>query len=152
MVWREYLASLATTPEGVPSLIPAAPPADPTTLTAAEAVLGVQLPANLHALYGEMDGVDDPSFYLHLIMPASELASANISLRSLDSALYATNFHDFLFFAGRGNGDLFGFPVVDGRVQPNQIVEWNHGLDEITPVAHSLTDFLLGWVRQSGSG
>lgn len=155
MVWREYIAGLATTREGQPRLLPAGPPVNPGVLAAIEAALMMQLPADLRGLYAEMDGVDDPSVFWRVIMPTEEIVPENARLRELVSIghpqLYATNFNDYLFFAGRGNGDMFGFPIREGVIQQSQVVDWDHEMDVVSPIADSLRDFLRWWVGQSSS-
>lgn len=150
MTWHDYVTQRATNPDGSPRLRPAGPPAAPAVLAAIESALGVELPADLRALYGEMNGVYETAWYWNIVMPAAEIVRENTELRGLnegeDPPLYATNFTDYLFFGGRGNGDLFGFPIEDGIVRPDLVVDRDHELDEITPIATSLSDFLRWWV------
>ena len=48
----------------------------------------------------------------------------------------------FIIFADGGNGDLFGYSVLNGMVQRDDIYVWNHENDSRTWVAPSLK---LSW-------
>ncbi len=45
-----------------------------------------------------------------------------------------------LFFGEEGNGDLFGFRILKGTVNP-QVYEWDHENDNRTWSGSCLTDF-----------
>lgn len=150
MNWHSYVTQLAVETDGSPVLQPAGPPADPATLAAIEAALRLRLPADLRALYDAMNGVYDPQAYWNPIFPADELIQENSRLRELkirDPGLYKLDFAGYLFFGGRGNGDLFAFPVNNGIAQADRIVYWDHETGEITTIASSLENLLRWWVR-----
>jgi hypothetical protein len=46
--------------------------------------------------------------------------------------------------AGAGNGDYFGFPVVQGVCRPDVFV-WNHEDDSRASIARDLRDYLERW-------
>ncbi len=50
-------------------------------------------------------------------------------------------FDCLLFFADGGNGDLFGYSILNGIVQRDDIYVWNHENDSRTWVAPSLKIF-----------
>ncbi|AAS41993.1 hypothetical protein BCE_3082 [Bacillus cereus ATCC 10987] len=46
---------------------------------------------------------------------------------------------------GGGNGDLFGYSILNGMVQRDDIYVWNHENDSRTWVAPSLKTFMEWW-------
>ena len=53
-------------------------------------------------------------------------------------------FDALLFVASVGNGDLFGYAVLNGTIQRDDIYVWDHEDDSRTWVASSLKDFIKG--------
>ncbi|USK47889.1 SMI1/KNR4 family protein [Bacillus sp. CMF12] len=51
----------------------------------------------------------------------------------------------FLFFSDVGNGDFFGFSIVNGSIQNEDIYVWNHEDDSRSVIALSLEEFIKGW-------
>ncbi|MNG40245.1 hypothetical protein D3C84_1287410 [compost metagenome] len=56
-------------------------------------------------------------------------------------------FDSLLFVADAGNGDLFGYSIVDGAIPKEDIYTWNHEDDSRTWVAPSLKQFIEGWLK-----
>ena len=51
-----------------------------------------------------------------------------------------------LFFSDSGCGDLFGFAILNGQVQTDDIFVWDHETDCRNFVAVSLEIFLKDWI------
>jgi len=58
-------------------------------------------------------------------------------------------FDALLFVASAGNGDLFGYAVLNGAIQKDDIYVWDHEDDSRTWVASSLKDFIKGWTDET---
>lgn len=52
----------------------------------------------------------------------------------------------FLFFSDAGNGDLFGYSIIDGSIQTEDIYVWNHEDDSRRAIASTLEEFIKGWI------
>ena len=77
---------------------------------------------------------------------SSEIIEENVERRTLE--VYKDSymsFHSLLFFADAGNGDFFGFSIINGDIQKDDIYVWNHEDDSRTWIAPSLEDFLVWW-------
>jgi SMI1-KNR4 cell-wall len=55
-------------------------------------------------------------------------------------------FDHLLFFSDAGNGDLFGFSILNGSIQKDDIFVWNHEDDSRSWIASSLEAFIKGWI------
>ncbi|PGY06819.1 SMI1/KNR4 family protein [Bacillus sp. AFS031507] len=50
-----------------------------------------------------------------------------------------------LFIGGSGNGDYFGYSIVDGDIQSENIYYWNHETDSREWIAPSLEQLFIWW-------
>ena len=125
-------------------------PVDKATLVEVQAVLRAPLPDELVSLLEESNGVDQvmdiggrQSVVGSLIWPAQRIREDNLKLRtSRDYRDLYMPFDHLLFFADAGNGDLFGYAVLDGQVRKSDIYVWNHEDDSRKWVAPSLKTFI----------
>lgn len=78
--------------------------------------------------------------------PSNEIIEENIERRTLEvyKDCYMT-FESLLFFADAGNGDFFGFSIINGHIQKDDIYVWNHEDDSRTWIAPSLEEFFNWW-------
>ena len=119
-----------------------APGALEAEIAEAERVLAAAFPAELRDLLRESNGVFG-EFKLDVVWSTSSIVEANQRVRTT----FADSFMPFdalLFFAGAGNGDYFGFPVVQGVCRPDVFV-WNHEDDSRASIARDLRDYLERW-------
>lgn len=56
-------------------------------------------------------------------------------------------FDHLLFFSDAGNGDLFGYVILNGSIQRDDIFVWDHETDSRKWIAFSLKDFIEGWAN-----
>lgn len=165
--WRDFVAGLAPPREdGLPRFHPAGVGATAEELDHLETALGLVLPADLRSLLAEMNGVEDEAAYLRLIMSVEEtirendkagekeyaaLCSRNEGLQKKYAArdAVALPFDQLFIFASRGNGDVFGFPIENNSVRDDRVFDWDHEMEEVTPFANSLHDFLTQWATMT---
>lgn len=50
-------------------------------------------------------------------------------------------FNSLLFFSDTGNGDLFGYAILDGEIRWEYIFKWDHETDSRINVAMGLRDY-----------
>lgn len=119
-------------------------PATKEELTDIQKCLHVELPNDLYQLLRETNGVEGE--YGDFIWSASKIKTENMNMRNIDDFkdLYMP-FDCLLFFADGGNGDLFGYSILNGMVQRDDIYVWNHESDSRTWVAPSLKTFMEWW-------
>ncbi|MGF2713212.1 hypothetical protein BWGOE3_30340 [Bacillus mycoides] len=122
-------------------------PATKDELTEVQKYLHVELPNDLSHLLQEINGIEGE--YGDFIWDASRIKTENMNMRNtvVFKDLYMP-FDCLLFFADGGNGDLFGYSILNGIVQRDDIYVWNHENDSRTWVAPSLKTFMEWW----GSG
>lgn len=122
-------------------------PATKDELTEVQKYLHVELPNDLSHLLQETNGIEGE--YGDFIWDASRIKTENMNMRNtvVFKDLYMP-FDCLLFFADGGNGDLFGYSILNGIVQRDDIYVWNHENDSRTCVAPSLKTFMKWW----GSG
>lgn len=117
-----------------------------TQLTGLENTLGVTLPVDLKSLLLEPNGVRG-AFGLRLIWTVEEIHQYNSKMRTDPTFVHAfMPFHCLLFFADAGNGDLFAFSIVQGKVGRSAVYIWNHEDDSRTWAAPSLKVYLEWWL------
>jgi SMI1 / KNR4 family (SUKH-1) len=114
-----------------------------------------ELPDSLKSLYVQTNGVgellkinESPLLIGYLILKLEDLITQNLELRQNESfaELYMP-FDCLLFFSNAGNGDYFGFRVLNNMIEWDEIYCWNHETDERIRVANNLFDFLTKWVK-----
>ncbi|MBM6648318.1 SMI1/KNR4 family protein [Bacillus sp. RIT 809] len=122
-------------------------PATKDELAEVQKYLHVELPNDLSHLLQETNGIEGE--YGDFIWDASRIKTENMNMRNtvVFKDLYMP-FDCLLFFADGGNGDLFGYSILNGIVQRDDIYVWNHENDSRTWVAPSLKTFMEWW----GSG
>lgn len=122
------------------------PPASSDDIDAVEQTLDVKLPYELKGLLSETNGVHG-EYELGLIWSTEQIQRENLQLRQPSSfeELYMP-FDLLLFFADAGNGDLFAFIFLNGKVRRPDIFVWNHENDSRTWVAPSLQRYLEWWL------
>lgn len=161
--WRDFITGLASPREdGLPRFRPADKGATTADLAHLEAAVGLTLPTGLRALLLEMNGVDDEAAYLRLIMSVEDIIrendgmwkkgyAARCSSEGAGKKKYAARdaveipFDQLFCFANRGNGDIFGFLIENNSMRGDRVFEWDHEMEEVTPFADSLRDFLVQW-------
>jgi len=114
------------------------PPADPAAIRAAEKKLNVVFPDALKNLLLETNGVDD-----WLVLSIERILETNVEMRTYPDfpELYMP-FDNLLFFGGNGGGDLYGYRILNGKVDADNVYEWEHENDSRNWVASALNDFL----------
>lgn len=119
-----------------------APGALEAEIAEAERALAAAFPAELRDLLRESNGVFG-EFKLDVVWSTSSIVEANQRVRTAFADIFMP-FDALLFFAGAGNGDYFGFPVVQGVCRPDVFV-WNHEDDSRASIARDLRDYLERW-------
>ncbi|MGH0515102.1 SMI1/KNR4 family protein [Bacillus cereus] len=119
-------------------------PATKDELTEVQKYLHVELPNDLSHLLQETNGIEGE--YGDFIWDASRIKTENMNMRNtvVFKDLYMP-FDCLLFFADGGNGDLFGYSILNGIVQSDDIYVWNHENDSRTWIAPSLEIFMEWW-------
>ncbi|UOQ48764.1 SMI1/KNR4 family protein [Gracilibacillus caseinilyticus] len=122
------------------------PPASNREISQISEKLNVVLHKKLLELYSETNGIFD-SFDCPLIWSTSRVVEDNLFFRNFDDYkdIYMP-FDHLLFFADDGCGDLFGYKILNGSIQTEDIYVWNHEDDSRTWVASSLEKFVEGWI------
>ncbi|PDZ02339.1 SMI1/KNR4 family protein [Bacillus cereus] len=136
-MWKETIHSIS-------SNLSLKNPAMKEELIEIQKCLLVELPNDLSQLLQETNGIAGE--YGDFIWSASKIKRENMNMR------YIVDFKDLympfdclLFFADGGNGDLFGYSILNGIVQRDDIYVWNHENDSRTWVAPSLKTFMEWW-------
>lgn len=138
-MWKDYVSDISNEYSFNPS-------ASKTEINQITTELGVELPEKLLGLYNETNGVFD-SFGCPLIWAASQIVKDNLFFRNFEDYkdIYMP-FNHLLFFSDNGCGDLFGYRILNGTIQTEDIYVWNHEDDSRTWVASSLEEFIKGWI------
>lgn len=122
-------------------------PAIKSEISQIEEKLDVELPTDLLELYNETNGVFD-EFACPLIWSTDQVVKDNLFFRNFqDYKDIYMPFDHLLFFSDAGNGDLFGYAILNGRVQRDDIFVWDHESDSRKWVASSLKEFIDGWAN-----
>lgn len=139
-MWKEYIQS-ATTGYHF------AKPVIKSDIRQIKEQLDVDLPTDLFELLSETNGVFD-EFNCPLIWSTNQIIEDNLFFRTFNDYkdIYMP-FDHLLFFSDAGNGDLFGFPILNGSIQRDDIFVWDHESDSRKWVASSLKDFIEGWAN-----
>ncbi|WP_298830146.1 SMI1/KNR4 family protein [uncultured Planococcus sp.] len=106
----------------------------------------MDLPKELEDLLSETDGVYD-EFICLFIWSINKLSKKTSILEDgkilkIFICLLIISF----FFSNAGNGDLFGYAVLNGHIQSEDIYVWNHEDDSRTWIASSLKEYIKGWI------
>ena len=139
-MWKEYIQS-ATTGYHF------AKPASKTKIRQIKEKLHVDLSSDLLGLLSETNGVFD-KFDCPLVWSTNQIIKDNLFFRTFNDYkdIYMP-FDHLLFFSDAGNGDLFGFAVLNGSIQRDDVFVWDHETDSRKWVASSLKDFIEGWAN-----
>ena len=139
-MWKEYIQS-ATTGYHF------AEPAIKSDISQIKEQLHVDLPTDLLGLLSETNGVFD-EFNCPLVWSTNQIIKDNLYFRNVDDFkdMYMP-FDHLLFFSDAGNGDLFGFVILNGSIQRDDVFVWDHESDSRKWVASSLKDFIEGWAN-----
>ncbi|MFE5389908.1 SMI1/KNR4 family protein [Bacillus thuringiensis] len=104
----------------------------------------VELTNDLYQLLKETNGIEGE--YGDFIWSASKIKTENMNMRNIaDFKDLYMPFDCLLFFADGGDGDLFGYSILNGIVQRDDIYVWNYENDSRTWVAPSLEIFMEWW-------
>jgi len=122
-------------------------PATESQLLEVESLLQVELPRSLKELLLECNGVVD-EYGCGVIWTLERILKGNLEFRNnKDFKEIYMPFDHLLFFADAGNGDQFAFPVLNGKIEKNDIYVWNHENDSRTWICSSLSGFVKGWIN-----
>lgn len=105
--------------------------------------LKIELPKPLIELYSETNGIKGP--YYSYIWSTEMLIKENLSVWNIEEFENYKKPDNLLFFVDAGNGDLFGYLIVNGTVESEVIYVWNHEDSTQRIVAPTLRDFIKGW-------
>ncbi|EEL19394.1 SMI1/KNR4 family protein [Bacillus toyonensis] len=121
-------------------------PATEATITKIEDMFQVKLPDELKYFLCETNGVEYSEFNLTLVWNTDRIQKENYDMRSekFFKEMYMP-FDSLLFIADAGNGDLFGYRVLNGLIDNYDIYIWNHENDSRTWIAPSLQIFIEWW-------
>ncbi len=112
----------------------------------AEEDLEINLPSELKSLLAESNGITD-EYGLGIIWSIQRMKQENLFARN--SPEYADMYmplNPLMFFADAGNGDLFGFSVVQNQIKSARVFAWRHENDSRIWVAPSLETYLEWWL------
>jgi hypothetical protein len=100
-----------------------------------EKSLKIKLPSDLKDLLLELNGDN------WLIFSAEQIIDINLSVRKLGCFM---PLDCFLFFAGNGSGDYYGFPITkEDGVRDDSVFIWEHETDSRIWKAGSLKDAII---------
>lgn len=105
------------------------PPATLIEISEVESKFNLQLPKQFKDLLLECNG--DRNF----VFSTKDVIETNIDLRNIDESL-----NSILFVTGNGCGDYFGYYIVDGTIQSDQIYMWEHESDSLKLKANDLKE------------
>lgn len=140
LMWKEYIQT-ATTGYHYKN------PATDAKTSQIKEKLQVELPQDLLDLLNETNGAFD-EYGCPLIWSTDQIVKENLFFRNFED--YRDIFMPFdhlLFFSDAGNGDLFGYAILNGSIQREDIFVWDHETDSRKWIASSLKDFIEGWAN-----
>jgi hypothetical protein len=156
--WRKLIADVyekLPEQEGYATKPKFCPGVSDSELRVAEGRLGVELPKQHRSLLLETNGVmgmmsvDGGKWHDSgwLLWPLDQIVEENLRIRSDDDnrKMYMP-LDCFLFFADAGNGDLFGYSIVNGEIRCPDVFAWGHEDDTRPNIAPSLAQFVEGWM------
>ena len=118
-------------------------PATEIELRSIKKELNTELPKTLIELYREANGVKGQ--YFSYIWSTEMVIKENLSVWDIEEFENYKKPDDLLFFVDAGNGDLFGYLIINGKVESEDIYVWNHENGSKRVVAPSLKAFIKGW-------
>ncbi len=123
------------------------PPASLHEIKLFEKELGLPIHEHLKSVLLESNGIIG-EYGLGLLWELDRIKTENVGLRTNEDFkdLYMP-FDHLLFFADAGNGDLFAYPILNGRITRNDIFVWNHEDDSRKWVAPSLEKYFEWWIK-----
>lgn len=141
MKWKNYIESISKEYHFKA-------PATKAEVTLFRDELNVELPGKLLELVHETNGIFD-RYECPLIWSTKQIVEDNLFFRNFDDYkdIYMP-FDHLLFFSDAGNGDLFGYRILNGRIQDDEIYVWNHENDSRTWISTSLENFVKGWITE----
>lgn len=110
-------------------------PAKQETITRAEALLSCRFPDELKACLLEIDGDGD------LYFSAERILTENQFIREALAECYP-DLGQYLFIAGNGCGDYYGYRLTDGQVLGGELVLWDHETNTDRVVAQDLASLI----------
>jgi len=110
-------------------------PANSKLIRKSETKLRCSFPEELIAYLTEINGDGD------LFLSTERIATENLSVRDALAECYP-NLDQYLFIAGNGCGDYYGYQLSDGKVSNNEIVLWEHEDNSIRTVASNLASLI----------
>jgi hypothetical protein len=149
MKWQKFIQNLKPVDEEIKYQL--RQPCDIKSLVAIETEFQIDLSDELKSLYQESDGIlellGDQEIGT-LIWLAEYLIKENKSYReTADFKDLYMPFDSLLFFGDAGNGDCFGYSILNGAIQKLDVFTWNHEDDSRTWVAPNLEKFIEWWVE-----
>lgn len=118
------------------------PPATKKAITRVEEILNVNFPPSLISLLSESNGVLD-EYGLGLVWDLERIEQENSTKRkNQDFVDHYMPFHHLLLFGDAGNGDLYAFSIINGKIQRKDVYAWNHEDDSRMWVAASLEIYI----------
>ena len=136
MVWKNYLSNIIKDCRFNS-------PATGTDFLLIKKELGIELPKKLTELFSETNGVEGK--YYSYIWSTELIIRENLSIWAMEEFENYKRPDNLLFFVDAGNGDLFGYLIVQGKVQNEDIYVWNHEDSSQRVIAASLEEFIKGW-------
>lgn len=115
------------------------PPATASEISDAEERLKIKFPTELRELLLEMNGDK------FLCFSVTEVVRNNLDTRSAFEEF--TDLSCFLFIAGNGCGDYYGYRIEDRTVLPSPIYIWEHETFKAKVVANNLIEMIELYYR-----
>jgi hypothetical protein len=117
-------------------------------LAEADVTLGAALPASLRELLLDSDGITVDEG-IQIVWSLRRIVADNLTFRS--GALFRGSYMPFdslMFFGDEGNGDQYGFVVLEGAVSRRDVFRWDHESDSRICVASGLESHLEALARR----
>ncbi|MEO4053886.1 SMI1/KNR4 family protein [Solibacillus sp. CAU 1738] len=139
MDWKNYIESFAKD-------VHFAEPATNENIDGITKHLNIELPSKLLDLLKQTNGIFD-NYKCPFIWPTSRIIEDNLYFRNFEGFkdIYMP-FDQLLFFSDSGTGDLFGYAILNGQIQTDDIFVWDHETVSRKWIAPSLEAFLKGWI------
>jgi hypothetical protein len=110
-------------------------PAKPKSIAKAEVRLKCSFPEDLKSYLAEINGDGD------LFLSAERIITENLRVRSSMAECYP-DLDQYLFVAGNGCGDYYGYRLVNDRVPSSEILIWEHEDNSSRTVANNLASLI----------